>query len=119
MSDVSLGRIKIKLFANELPKYVYFIIYGEEFILTISRTCENFRQFCTGEYRENGRPRGYKGCKFHRVIKGFMIQGGDFIRGNGLGSISIYGGNTFDDEGFPYDRKCFLPHYILSVNYAY
>jgi len=34
MSDVSLGRIKIKLFANELPKYVYFIIYGEKLILT-------------------------------------------------------------------------------------
>lgn len=78
------------------------------------RTCENFRQFCTGEYRENNRPKGYKGCTFHRVVKGFMIQGGDFVRGNGLGSISIYGGNTFDDEGFPYDRKLFF-NYSTAV----
>jgi len=37
------------------------------------------RQFCTGEYRKDGVPVGYKRCAFHRVIKDFMVQGGDFV----------------------------------------
>ncbi|KAF2198120.1 hypothetical protein GQ43DRAFT_443635 [Delitschia confertaspora ATCC 74209] len=77
-----LGRIKMELFKDVAPKAV-----------------ENFRQFCTGETRDHlGKPIGYKGAKFHRVIQKFMIQGGDFINGDGTGSRTIYGVDKFADE---------------------
>ncbi|KAI1451969.1 putative U-snRNP-associated cyclophilin [Annulohypoxylon moriforme] len=78
-----LGRITFELFKTVVP-----------------RTAENFRQFCTGEYKDRGQSKGFKGSKFHRIINNFMIQGGDFINGDGSGSTCIYGTQYFADENF-------------------
>ena len=82
IGGVPSGRIKMELFSDETPK-----------------TAENFRRMCTGEFTRGSQPAGYLKTPFHRVIKEFMIQGGDILKGDGTGCISIYG-ESFADENF-------------------
>ncbi|XP_036106744.1 peptidyl-prolyl cis-trans isomerase A-like [Molossus molossus] len=72
-----LGHLSFKLFSDKVPK-----------------TAENFPALSTGE-----KGIGYKASCFHRIIPGFMCQGGDFTHHNGTGGKSIYG-ETFDNENF-------------------
>jgi len=83
IGDSAAGRINFVLFNSVVPK-----------------TVENFRQLCTGEKGKSevsGIPLHFESSIFHRVIPGFMLQGGDFTHGNGRGGESIYG-TKFADE---------------------
>ncbi|EAW11580.1 putative peptidyl-prolyl cis-trans isomerase Cpr7 [Aspergillus clavatus NRRL 1] len=97
--DIQIGkqkpnRVTLELFNDVVPK-----------------TAENFRALCTGEkgMGKQGKPLSFKGSIFHRVIKQFMIQGGDFTAFNGTGGESIYG-EKFPDENFElkHDRPFLL-----------
>jgi cyclophilin family peptidyl-prolyl cis-trans isomerase len=77
IGDKESGRVVFELFNDVCPK-----------------TCENFRALCTGEKglgKNSTKQLHYRGAPFHRIVKNFMVQGGDFTHGNGTGGESIYG----------------------------
>lgn len=93
--DVAIGRERVGRIVIELRKDV------------VPRTCENFRALCTGERgrsASSGAVLSFKKSVFHRVIPEFMIQGGDFTRGDGTGGESVYG-TTFEDENFTLSHR--------------
>eukprot|EP01060_Flectonema_neradi_P035217 TRINITY_DN6413_c0_g1_i1.p1 TRINITY_DN6413_c0_g1~~TRINITY_DN6413_c0_g1_i1.p1 ORF type:complete len:464 (+),score=84.29 TRINITY_DN6413_c0_g1_i1:34-1392(+) len=79
-----VGRVIFELHDDEVPK-----------------TCRNFAGLCEGVRSDDsdGDTFGYKNSKIHRVIPGFLIQGGDITNGDGTGGRSIYG-SVFEDENF-------------------
>lgn len=81
IGDEKIGRLKFELFDDDVPK-----------------TCSNFRYLCA-KGLGNKKEACYKNSIFHRVIKEFMIQGGDFTNFDGTGGTSIYG-DKFEDENF-------------------
>ncbi|SMF59942.1 peptidylprolyl isomerase [Pseudobacteriovorax antillogorgiicola] len=90
IDDEPAGRVVIGLFGNNVPA-----------------TARNFRILSTGEQGLGlaDKPLDYTGSSFHRIVPGFVVQGGDIIKGDGTGGESIYGA-TFPDESFaiPHDR---------------
>lgn len=81
INNIPEGRIVFQLFDEDVPK-----------------TCKNFRYLCAVGLFNKNKP-SYEDTIFHRVIKNFMIQGGDITNGDGTGGISIYG-DKFEDENF-------------------
>ena len=90
IKNTQAGRMVFELFNKDCPK-----------------TAENFRVLCNagnGKTAPGGKAMTFKDSAFHRIIPGFMAQGGDFTKGNGTGGVSIYG-EKFADENFIHPNK--------------
>lgn len=87
IDDEPRGRLVMELYRHALPQ-----------------TAQNFLFLATHQQGF-----GFRSSYFHRIIPGFMAQGGDFEKSDGTGGYSVFG-EKFDDEGFvfPHDRPGLL-----------
>jgi len=90
IDGAEMGQIRVGLFGEEVPK-----------------TVENFRALALGT-----KGFGYVGSSFHRLVRGYILQGGDFTNGDGTGGYAIYGKGRFEDENF------IIPHGERVVSMA-
>ena len=96
IGDSPAGKIVFQMFDDDVPK-----------------TCRNFRHLCGKNILNNSSKPSYQNTPFHRIIKDFMIQGGDITNGDGTGGFSIYG-NNFEDENL--DMKHNQPGLLSMAN---
>ncbi|ORC88011.1 cyclophilin [Trypanosoma theileri] len=94
----ALGRVSLELFHDTVPK-----------------TTENFRSLCTGERGHAQCPLYYKGIPFHRIIPGFIVQGGDILSKDGRGNVSVFG-FPFPDESFDGKASKNLPGTVAMAH---
>lgn len=87
IGDEEAGRIVFQMLDDEAPK-----------------TCRNFRHLCGKNIMNNSKRPSYQGVPFHRIIRDFMIQGGDITNGDGTGGYSIYG-EKFADENLSMEHN--------------
>jgi len=90
------------LFAKPKPLLAGRLTFELDPANGLSKTVKNFVGLCTGERGvcKNARDKKlhYLGCPIHRIVSGFVAQGGDVTRGDGSGGESIYGGKFNDDK---------------------
>ena len=96
INSAAKGRLVFELFYKNVPK-----------------TALNFKSLCEGYTSETGDHLSYKGAPFHRVIPGFVVQGGDIVNKDGTGNTSIYG-DSFNDENFDFNQDFGKHSYFYS-----
>nr|AEJ08751.1 cyclophilin B-like protein [Crassostrea ariakensis] len=87
MGNEEIGRMVIGLFGDVVPKTVL-----------------NFKTLAEGTVVRDGKRLTYEGVRFHRIIRDFIVQGGDITQGNGFGGRSIFETARFPDENFHLDH---------------
>ncbi|KAG9311589.1 cyclophilin-like domain-containing protein [Chiua virens] len=102
--DAAQGHDMPLLFERPKPLLAGRLVFVLSASLKLEKTTANFVALCTGEKgackNASNKRLHYLNCPIHRIVKGFIAQGGDILRGDGSGGESIYGGDfKAEDEG--------------------